>query len=430
MTEASKLRSVLAFWLPLAATWLMMGVEGPYLSAIVARMGVPVQNLAAFGLAFTLAWLVESPIIMLLSASTALAKDRAGYYALRRFAYLLNGILTAILLLLALPPVFRVLAERILGLPPQVAHLANLALAMLLPWPAAIGYRRFHQGLLVRTGQTRRVAYGTIVRLSAMSLVAAGLFLGTHLPGACIGALALTSGVLAEAGASRWMARKVVRALRAPDQPSGQAPGLRALAQFYLPLALTSIIAMCTAPMLTFFMGRGRDPVLCLAAWPVIHSFVFFFRSGGSAFQEVGVALGGENNPLAPAVSRAALVLAAGATVLMATVVFSPLATWWFIRLLGLRPELLPFILMPARVLIFLPAMEYLLSFQRSRWILTGRTRVVTAATVLEVGSLTAIMALLAPGLGLPGTLAAALSLTLGRSAACAFLVRAGRTAA
>ena len=55
-----RLRSILAFWLPLAATWLMMSVEGPYLSAVVARLGAPIANLAAFGLAFNLAWLAIS----------------------------------------------------------------------------------------------------------------------------------------------------------------------------------------------------------------------------------------------------------------------------------------------------------------------------------------------------------------------------------
>jgi hypothetical protein len=32
------LSSILWFWLPLAATWLMMAAEGPYVAAIIARM--------------------------------------------------------------------------------------------------------------------------------------------------------------------------------------------------------------------------------------------------------------------------------------------------------------------------------------------------------------------------------------------------------
>jgi hypothetical protein len=31
-------RTVILFWLPLAATWFMMALEGPYIAAIVARM--------------------------------------------------------------------------------------------------------------------------------------------------------------------------------------------------------------------------------------------------------------------------------------------------------------------------------------------------------------------------------------------------------
>lgn len=423
MDKTLRLRTILAFWLPLAATWLMMGAEGPYLSAIVARLGSPVENLAAFGLAFSLAWLVESPIIMLLSASTALARDRESFLALRRFAFLLNGALTALLLLLALPWVFQLLAERVLGLPQGVVHLANVATALLAPWPAAIGYRRFYQGLLVRNRQTRRVAYGTVFRLATMSLAAAGLALGTRLPGACIGALALSSGVVAEAAASRWMARHLVRDLLAPGD-SAPAPGLGDLVRFYYPLALTSIITMCTAPLLTFFMGRGRDPLQCLATWPVIHAFVFFFRSGGTAFQEVGVALSGADGRQAAQVRRAAVLLAACATGLMLAVVLTPLGVMWFRGVVGLGADLMPFTLLPAQLLVLLPAMEYLLSFQRSRWILAGRTSVVSTATALETASLALGMTLFALVLGWRGTLAAALALTLGRVAACGYLLR------
>jgi len=39
-----------------------------------------------------------------------------------------------------------------------VAELTRRAAAILLPWPAAIGYRRFYQGILIGSGLTRRVA--------------------------------------------------------------------------------------------------------------------------------------------------------------------------------------------------------------------------------------------------------------------------------
>ena len=89
-------KGILRFWLPLAGTWLMMAVEGPYLAAIMARLPDATVNLAAFGVAFAFAIIIESPVIMLMSASTALVEDGPSYRALRRFSYGLAFLLTGI----------------------------------------------------------------------------------------------------------------------------------------------------------------------------------------------------------------------------------------------------------------------------------------------------------------------------------------------
>ena len=84
------------FWVPLAVMWLMMAVEQPVIAAFVARMREPEANLAAYGVVFALALFVESPIIMLLTAGTALARDRLSYRRLLVFTHLLAGGLTAL----------------------------------------------------------------------------------------------------------------------------------------------------------------------------------------------------------------------------------------------------------------------------------------------------------------------------------------------
>ena len=127
----------------------MMGLELPYIAAIVARLPDPAPNLAAFGVATSLAWCIESPIMMLLSAATALVRDRGSYLALRRFAFLMNALVTAGMVTLAVPAVFRFIGETLIGLPPEISSLAQRSTVILLAWPAAIGYRRFYQGVLV-----------------------------------------------------------------------------------------------------------------------------------------------------------------------------------------------------------------------------------------------------------------------------------------
>jgi len=109
-------RQVFRAWSPLAASWLMMGIELPAVSAVMARLAHPEISLAAFGgIVFPLALLIEAPIIMLLSASTALSRDRPSYLKLRRFMWLAAGGLTALHLAVAATPLWDVVVGRLLG---------------------------------------------------------------------------------------------------------------------------------------------------------------------------------------------------------------------------------------------------------------------------------------------------------------------------
>ena len=419
---------IVAFWLPLAATWLMMALEGPYISAIIARLPDAAFNLAAYGVAFALGWLAESPIMMLLTASNALVRDRQSFFALRRFTYLLNGGVTIMLAVGVLPPIFAFLATTLLGLPPEVARLAHLSTAILIPWPAAIGYRRFYQGILVRHHLTRRVAYGTVVRLTSMSATAAVLAWNTAWPGAMIGATALVAGVVAEAAASRWMANRVVASIVAAGDATDGAPlSLRSIGKFYYPLALTSVISLITGPLVTFFLGHSRAPIESLAVWPVVSSFIFLFRSGGVGYQEVAVALTGGRHEHEREVRRTGLLLAAVSTVCVGAILLTPLADWYFRVVVGLPADLRAFAVSPARVLVLLPAFEYVLSFQRAGLIIARRTRFVTLATAIEASVLGGALLLCVSTFNLVGALAASIALITGRIAANGFLAVSAR---
>ena len=209
-------------WLPMAATWIMMSVEGLLVAAVVARLPDATVNLAAFGVAFAFALILEAPIIMMLSASTALCKDREAFRSLRRFGATLNLGLTLLMLAWTLSPLYPWVAETVMGLDARVAELSRQALLVLLPWPAAIGYRRFYQGLLVRHGHTRRIAYGTTIRLSGMG-VTAWLLFDAPISGALIGGAALSVAVLVEAFATRFMVADCVREVLATPAQRGAA---------------------------------------------------------------------------------------------------------------------------------------------------------------------------------------------------------------
>ena len=415
--------TIILFWLPLAATWLMMALEAPYIAAIVARMPEAAHSLAAFGVSTALAWLIESPIMMLLSASTAVVHGRESYVALRRFAFLLNALVTVGMIVLAIPPVFRYVGEGLIGLPPEISRLAQQSTAIMILWPGAIGYRRFYQGILVRHHLTRRVAYGTVVRLATMSLTAAALAFTVSLPGALIGALAMLTGVIFEAVASRWMANGIVRALMTREESESSLRTFGEIVRFYYPLALTSMLSMALGPLVTFGLGRGRAPLESLAVWPVVQATVFIFRSGGVAFQEVGIALTDT-----PEVRRTAMFLGAASSIALALLAFTPLEAIWLQRVTGLTPDLASFANWPIRLLVLLPALDYLLSVQRARWIINRQTSVVTISTAVEGAGLTvALWATVGP-LNYVGAIGGAIAMIVGRVAANAYLSFSART--
>ncbi len=411
----------------MAATWVMMASEGPFVAAVIARLADPKFNLAAYGVAFAFAILIESPVIMLMSASTALAEDSETYRKLKHFTHGLNALATGLLLFVLIPPVYNWLMDTVISLPEEVADLTYGALWIFLPWSWAIGYRRFLQGLLIRSGRTRLVAFGTVVRLTSMAATALILYWGFSLPGAWVGAAALTAGVCMEAIAARIMAITAIRELLATktrSPGSGEAPGYGAIARFYYPLALTSLIGLTVQPLLTFFMGRALSPIESLAVFPVVHALSFLFRSLGLSFQEAALALMGRRHEHFPELARFALWLGLVSSAALGLVTFTPLASVWFGTVSGLTPELIAFALAPARLLVPLPALSVLLSLQRAVLMQGRRTHPITVATSIEVTGVAVLFVTFGWGLDFVGVTAAIIAFLGGRLAGVLYLLR------
>ena len=414
-------RTIFRLWSPLAATWLMMAAEGPLLAAIVARLSEPKFNLAAYGVALSIALLVEAPVIMMMSAATALVRDRDSYVKLRNFTFALSMGVTLVMGILALPSIFYPVALDLIGLPRQVADLTYWAIVLLLPWPGAIGYRRLYQGLLIRSHKTRLIAMGTSIRLLTMACVSFFLFLEAEVSGACVAAVALSSGVLVEAVASRWMAHSTIAEL-GQEEPSLEPLSYPGIAAFYYPLALTSCLALGVQPLITFFVGHSREAVDSLAVLPVVHSLVFVFRSQELALQEVVVALAGRRlegyKPLRLFTGRLALVTSAG----LALIVFTPLHVVWYEWLSGLSSDLAGLAVTTSRLMFVLPGMAVLLSFQRGLLVKLRRTPSITWASLVEVLGIVVVLTVCVFQLQLLGAVAAAVAMLMGRASASLYL--------
>ena len=418
-------RKIFLFWLPLAATWLMMAAEGPLLAALIARLADPKFNLAAYGVAFSLALIIEAPVIMMMSAANALVVDPQSYRRLRNFNFAIIAGVTLVMLGVIVPPVFRFLTIDLLSLPEPVAALTHRATILLLPWPGAIGYRRFYQGVMIRGNRTRTVAYGTAVRLVSMALTAFTLYGTATLDGAALGAVALSVGVTVEAVTSRFMARRALHALFSSTGDDGltRAPlGYRAIFRFYYPLALTSFLALGIQPIITFFMGKSQHAIESLAVIPVINSLVFIFRSIGLSYQDVAIANLGDRCEHYLPLRRFAVMLAGAATAVLAVIAFTPASGFWFSTVSGLSAELARFSELPLQIQALIPATAVLLHFQHAVLVRTRITFPITIGTIIEVTGIVAILALTIGYLDLAGAVAASIALLLARLTANAWL--------
>ena len=420
MTTPVRMTELFRFWIPLQATWLMMSLEGPFLAAVIARLADPKHNLAAYGVAFALAILVEAPVIMMMSASTALVDSAGIYRRLRNFMWMLNAGITVTMLILLFTPLWGLLTGTWMGLDDEVARLTRVSLYILLPWPAAIGYRRFYQGLLIRNGLTRRVAWGTMIRL--VSMVGAALVSrAAGLPGAWVGAAALTGGVCTEAVASRLMAAGTVRNYL--NKPSDNVLSHRGIMEFYLPLALTSTIALAVQPMVTFFMGQARFSLESLAVLPVVNSLVFIFRSPGLSYQEAAITMLGRDWSNFRVVRNFAVLLGVGAACGLALIAWTPISTVWLRTISGLTGELTDFALRPIRILTFMPLLSVALSFQRSLLVARRHTGPVTWASAIEVAGILAVLFITIRMGDWVGATAAATAFMIGRLMSNIFLI-------
>ncbi|MBZ0178162.1 MAG: hypothetical protein K8F36_02640 [Melioribacteraceae bacterium] len=429
MPEELTYKKIFYFWMPLAATWLMMSVEGPFLTAIIARLAEPKFNLAAYGVAFSFALIIEAPVIMMLSASTALVKNYHSFTKLKNFVYSLNLLLTVLILIAVIPPVFNFLAIDLIGLPPNVAHLTHIGLFILMPWPGAIGYRRSYQGILIKYNKTKRVAYGTVIRLIAMSITALILYFFTEVHGVIVGTASLSAGVIAEAVSTKFMTASILKKIPVEGQSVETDLTYKEIFNFYYPLALTALISLGVHPIVTFFIGKSYMAIESLAVLPVLNSLVFIFRSLGLSYQEVGIALMGEKMENYKSLRNFAIGGGAFVFVGMMLIANTPAADFWFRSVSGLTNELAEFASLPLRIYAFIPVLTFYISFQRAILVYARKTQPITFATTIEVGVIILILFVVTKNWQIAGVIAATIGFVFGRTAANLYLISPFRKA-
>ena len=284
-------RKVLLFWFPLALAWLMMALEAPWIQGVISRKPDSETQLAAFGLVFTLSILIETPIIMLLATSNALARDRKSFQRLWRFMLAINCFIAVIAVLMAFTPLLDLYLGAVLNIPAHVIEATRPGMKIMICW------------------ERSSVIADFIRASSSASAIPATWAMAP--PFACWSRAAspwdlaqspYRRGADRRPGAGRLSAGRnylyayhfsadVRRLLDTPRRPGLPDLSYRQIMRFHIPLAITSLVSMLIYPAVERGLANTPNAVQSLAAWPVLLSIMFATRAGGMAFQEVVISL-------------------------------------------------------------------------------------------------------------------------------------------
>lgn len=392
-----------------------MGLEQPLINAIIARLVDPTIHLAALGgVVFPVALIIESPIIMLLAASTALSDHKQAYKLMYRFMMITSALITVAHALLAFTPLYDLLIVASLKPPEEIIEPSRWGLMILLPWTWSIAHRRFQQGVLLRYGDAKAISLGTFFRLIA-SLATMAITAFLAYPGIVVAATGISVGVLTEAIFVARRAKPIIL-LKLPAMHQSELTW-PAFTQFYTPLALTSFLLLVSQPLGSAALSRMPEALSSLAVWPVLISFVFLFRGFGFAYNEVVVSALKEKTASFSDLSRFAFLLGLVLTTFMALVALTPLSQGYFRTLAGLNQELAS-LAIPALVLcIFWPLFALLQNLYQGVIVYGGQTRFVTEAVLLSL-VITAVLLILGVRSSLlPGLMMGVIAFLLGNAA-------------
>jgi hypothetical protein len=369
--------------------------------------------LAAFGIVTAISLAIESPVVPLLSTSTALARSRGNFIKLRRFTLALLSLTTLIHALISWTPLFEVVAVRWMGTPAAIVPAVRLGMRIMIFWSAAIAWRRFTQGILIRYGQAGYVGKGTLVRLLTMACVALGTALLTNLPGIAVGALALACGVIAEAVYAHIVTRPVIQEYFSADAAQSDQPDLnyRDLIKFHTPLAASVFLFLFSRPIVSAALARSPNPEIALAAWPIVSNLLFIARAPAVALPEVVIALAEEKDSRAQ-LQRFSLYVGVVSSLVLILISFTPLSTFYFQKLIGIDGDLAAVAVNGSKVAFILPLITAAIMLYRGFMTASNHTFSITISMIANM-SLLLLSLIIGVFMHAPGVMIGAVALTL-----------------
>ncbi|MEW6723960.1 MAG: hypothetical protein AB1331_03420 [Bacillota bacterium] len=419
---------LIRFFAPLAATSMMMMSSHSLISGGLTRTSQPEVSIAAYALATSIWFIVDSPMVNVRQMILALAW---GPRSFRAVAMVTNGLVIislAIGLLLSYTPVGPWVLRTLLGAPENLVAPAVSALRVLMFLSIVSSRRSLYQSLLMLKDRTGIFPLTMVIRLGLMVLFVAASLRYDLVRGAALGGATLLLGVGTEGLLAQVYGKRVVR-----DQPlrAGGAADNVSLWQamvFFFPLIGAALVGGFLRPALNSGMARSFDATVALSAFAVATSLSWMVISPTQNLHQLTMIWlprpGGRAR-----VFRFVLVFSLVFTLVIAVLGFTPVGPWLLLGPIGLERSLLAPTILVVRIQALIPLVLSWSEYFSGILLINRQTSAITVGKLVNLAVVLAGVALF-HGARLPsGTALGALLQVLGIAGEVLFLYAVVRRA-
>ncbi|BAY73132.1 hypothetical protein DSM107007_23930 [Nostoc sp. PCC 7120 = FACHB-418] len=286
-------RSLLALlkqFIPLSLSDVAMTLGDPLQTSALSRLSFPQETLAGVGVVKGVAVFLESPIIMILHASTALGGQAKSRRVLWQFTVIAGLALSGIFLFLTWKPLYNWLLLDLFGVSSSIAARGRTAFLLMFLWPFVIAWRRFFQGLLIRAHKSIAVGWASVARLTWV-IVTLAVGVSLRLDGAFLAGITMMGAILIEAVLVTWFGLRLGAISILNQQGYSETKKLPQtfgeVTFYYLPLASTMLLVWGARAILLSLIARAFDGSIALAVWPAAWGLLLSIANGTRMIQQV-----------------------------------------------------------------------------------------------------------------------------------------------
>jgi hypothetical protein len=334
--EPVSLRRLFLFFIPMGISVLLINLSHVIINGTLARSSNPEIILAGYALAMSLLVVTEKPAVLFRQTCSALVRDLISFRAVRRVSFFVFGASLVFGGLVAYTPIGHWIFGGAYGADPVVERQAIHAYYALMFLSVFSGIRCLYQGIIIYQMRTRLLTIAMIFRLSGMFLLSQ-YFLHVGVDSAIQGTIIFVFGMMIEASISWMESTKLLKKMPVKDEECEISKPKQVMA-FYSPLLYSSLIVVWLLPILNALLGTTDRGTLAVASFAVAGSLMNLVLGFFTYFHQIAL-LFVKSNPAI--VRKFTLMLGFIPPLLMILLAFTPIGSWMFSHVLGVKDQLL-----------------------------------------------------------------------------------------